>query len=112
VSNVDYLTGRAEELAADLREAGFTVVHDDSGSIGRRYRRQDEVGTPFCVTVDRDGLEGDGPDSVTVRERDSAAQARVPVDDLVSVLLDLRAGVRTFDDVLDEYDTVSASPEA
>ncbi|WP_380674720.1 glycine--tRNA ligase [Salinigranum sp. GCM10025319] len=112
VSNVDYLTERAEEIAAELRAAGFSVVHDDSGSIGRRYRRQDEVGTPFCVTVDRDGLEGDGPDSVTVRERDSAAQARVPVDDLASVLLDLRAGTRTFDDVLAEYDTVETGAEA
>jgi glycyl-tRNA synthetase len=112
VSNVDYLIEHAETVAADLRGAGFSVAYDDSGSIGRRYRRQDEVGTPFCVTVDRDGLEGDGPDSVTVRERDSAAQARVPVDDLVSVLLDLRGAVRTFDDVLDEYDAVSTSAEA
>jgi glycyl-tRNA synthetase len=106
VSNVDYLTDRARELVGGLRDAGFAVVYDDSGSIGRRYRRQDEVGTPFCVTVDRDGIEGDGPDSVTVRERDSAAQARVPVDDLVSVLVDLRAGTRAFDDVLDEYERV------
>ena len=112
VSNVEELTERADELVADLRAAGFSVVHDDSGSIGRRYRRQDEVGTPFCVTVDRDGLEGDGPDSVTVRERDSAAQVRVPIDDLVSVLLDLRAGARTFDDVLDAYDPVSHGAEA
>jgi glycyl-tRNA synthetase len=112
VSNVEDLTDRADELVADLRAAGFSVVHDDSGSIGRRYRRQDEVGTPFCVTVDRDGLEGDGPDSVTVRERDSAAQVRVPIDDLVSVLLDLRAGARTFDDVLDAYDPVSHGAEA
>ncbi|AUV83667.1 glycine--tRNA ligase [Salinigranum rubrum] len=107
VSNVDDLTDRARELASQLRNAGFTVVYDDSGSIGRRYRRQDEVGTPFCVTVDRDGLEGDGPESVTVRERDSAAQARVPVDALVAVLVDLRAGTRAFDDVLDEYDRVA-----
>jgi glycyl-tRNA synthetase len=64
------------------------------------------------VTVDRDGLESDGPDSVTVRERDSAAQVRVPIDDLVSVLLDLRAGARTFDDVLDAYDPVSTGAEA
>ncbi len=107
VSNVDDLTDRATELAGRLRNAGFTVVYDDSGSIGRRYRRQDEVGTPFCVTVDRDGLEGEGPDTVTVRERDSAAQARAPVDDLVTVLVDLRAGTRGFDDVLDEYDHVA-----
>jgi glycyl-tRNA synthetase len=110
VSNVEHLTGRARELSGQLRNAGFAVVYDDSGSIGRRYRRQDEVGTPFCVTVDRDGLEGDGPDTVTVRERDSAAQVRVPIDGLVSVLVDLRSGVRVFDDVLGEYDRVA--PEA
>jgi glycyl-tRNA synthetase len=56
---------------------------DDAGSIGRRYRRQDEVGTPFCVTVDFDSLE-DG--QVTVRERDSMAQDRLPIDGLVAYL--------------------------
>jgi glycyl-tRNA synthetase len=111
VSNVDYLTERAETVAADLRAAGFSVVYDDSGSIGRRYRRQDEVGTPFCVTVDRDGLEGDGPDTVTVRERDSAAQVRVPVDDLRSVLVDLRDGSRSFAAVRAAYDTAEG-PQA
>jgi glycyl-tRNA synthetase len=62
-------------------------VYDDSGSIGRRYARQDEVGTPFCVTVDFDTIgEGDNPDlkhTVTVRERDSGRQHRV----LVTALL-------------------------
>jgi glycyl-tRNA synthetase len=111
VSNVDNLTDRANDLVSQLRTAGFSVVYDDSGSIGRRYRRQDEVGTPFCVTVDRDGLEGDGPDTVTVRERDSAAQVRVPVDALVSVLVDLRSGVRAFDDVRAEYDTVETETD-
>ena len=79
VSNVPELVDRADAIVEDLRGAGFSVTYDDSGSIGRRYRRQDEVGTPFCVTVDRDGLEGDGPDTVTVRERDSARQVRLPV---------------------------------
>ena len=57
--------------------------YDESGSIGKRYRRQDEVGTPYCVTVDFDTLE-DG--AVTVRERDSMAQERVPLSELVSYL--------------------------
>ena len=57
--------------------------YDDAGSIGRRYRRQDEVGTPFCVTVDFDSLEDR---AVTVRERDTMAQDRLPIDGLVAYL--------------------------
>ena len=56
---------------------------DDAGSIGRRYRRQDEVGTPFCVTVDFDSLEDR---QVTVRERDTMAQDRIAVENLVAYL--------------------------
>ena len=56
---------------------------DDAGSIGRRYRRQDEVGTPFCVTVDFDSLDDA---QVTVRERDSMGQDRPPIDGLVDHL--------------------------
>jgi len=63
VTNDDRLTELADRVAADLREAGVAVAYDDSGSIGRRYRRQDEIGTPFCVTIDRDGIEGDGPET-------------------------------------------------
>ena len=56
---------------------------DDAQAIGRRYRRQDEIGTPFCVTVDFDSLEDR---AVTVRERDSMAQERIGMDALVSYL--------------------------
>jgi len=80
---------RNEKLAPEARRV-FDLVKtdwmcdfDDAGSIGRRYRRQDEVGTPFCVTVDFDSLE-DG--QVTVRERDSMAQDRLPIDGLVAYL--------------------------
>ena len=59
--------------------------YDESGSIGKRYRRQDEVGTPFCVTVDFDTLENG---TVTVRERDSMAQERVPISELARYLQD------------------------
>jgi len=51
----DDLLATANEVADELRAAGLAVSYDDSGSIGRRYRRQDEIGTPFCVTVDHDG---------------------------------------------------------
>jgi len=57
--------------------------YDEAGSIGRRYRRQDEVGTPFCVTVDFDSLEDN---AVTVRERDSMQQERLPIDKLLNHL--------------------------
>jgi glycyl-tRNA synthetase len=88
----DGLGERAREVEADLRSAGFAVAYDDSGNIGRRYRRQDEVGTPYCVTVDYESLEDD---TVTVRERDSTDQARVPIDELPSTLTALRAGTTT-----------------
>jgi glycyl-tRNA synthetase len=70
------LSPKARYLAAELRRS-WNVDFDDAGAIGRRYRRQDEVGTPFCVTVDFDSLD-DG--QVTVRERDSMAQERVSID--------------------------------
>ncbi|MFB6300682.1 MAG: glycine--tRNA ligase [Halobacteriales archaeon] len=92
----DGLGDMARLLTEDLRAAGIDVTYDDSGSIGRRYRRQDEVGTPYCVTVDYDTLEDD---TVTIRERDSADQRRVPSDDLVEVLEALRTGERAFEDV-------------
>ncbi|KAB1187095.1 MULTISPECIES: glycine--tRNA ligase [Haloferax] len=108
VSNVDELVDLADDVAEELRTAGFAVVYDDSGSIGRRYRRQDEVGTPFCVTIDRDGLEGSGANTVTIRERDSGRQVRVPVSDLVETFVGLRAGTTSFDDVLETNEVVKA----
>ncbi|SLI33563.1 Glycyl-TRNA synthetase (GlyS) [Mycobacteroides abscessus subsp. bolletii] len=69
------LSPRAKALAAELRQS-WNVDFDDAGAIGRRYRRQDEVGTPFCVTVDFDSLEDD---SVTVRDRDEMTQQRIPI---------------------------------
>ena len=80
---------RNEQLAPDARGV-FDLVKqtwmcdfDDAGSIGRRYRRQDEVGTPFCVTVDFDTLQDR---QVTVRERDSMTQDRIPLENLVGYL--------------------------
>jgi glycyl-tRNA synthetase len=92
----DGLADRARDIERDLREAGLEVAYDDSGAIGRRYRRQDEIGTPFCVTVDYDTLE-DG--TVTVRERDTTEQTRIPVDDLASTLAALRDGDLRFEDL-------------
>jgi glycyl-tRNA synthetase len=92
----DGLGDRATEVARDLREAGLSVTYDDSGNIGRRYRRQDEVGTPYCVTVDYESLE-DG--TVTLRDRDTTDQARVPIEDLTEVLPALRDGDTDFADL-------------
>ncbi len=70
------LSPKAKDLAAELRR-NWNVEFDDSGAIGRRYRRQDEIGTPYCVTVDFDTLDDN---AVTVRERDSMAQERISLD--------------------------------
>jgi glycyl-tRNA synthetase len=92
----DGLGERARDLAGAFREAGLEVTYDDSGAIGRRYRRQDEIGTPFCVTVDYETLEDD---TVTLRERDSTAQKRVAIDGLAETLAALGEGDVTFDDL-------------
>ena len=67
----------------DLVKPDWMCQYDDAGAIGRRYRRQDEVGTPFCVTVDFDSIDDH---QVTVRERDSMAQERLPIAGLVDYL--------------------------
>ncbi|MEU9887604.1 glycine--tRNA ligase [Sphaerisporangium sp. NPDC051011] len=76
------LSPKARDLAAQLRRR-WNVEFDDAGAIGRRYRRQDEIGTPFCITVDFDTLEDQ---AVTVRERDSMAQKRIALDQVDSYL--------------------------
>ena len=71
----------------DLLKPHFSNVdYDEAGAIGRRYRRQDEVGTPFCVTVDFDTVEDD--DAVTVRDRDTMTQDRIPIENLLRYLQD------------------------
>ena len=102
----DDLVETADSVADELRAAGLSVSYDDSGSIGRRYRRQDEIGTPFCVTVDHEGLEGDGEPTVTLRERDSAAQLRLPVAELADELAAVLAGDGAFADLKSQYDAV------
>ena len=72
----------ARRLAQELRRH-YSVFYDDSGNIGRRYRRQDEVGTPFCVTIDFE-TEADG--KVTLRDRDSMAQDRIEISGVARYL--------------------------
>jgi glycyl-tRNA synthetase len=83
------LSPKARDLAAALRR-NWNVEFDDAQAIGRRYRRQDEIGTPFCVTVDFDTLDDS---AVTVRERDSMAQERVSLDQVEGYLAARLAGV-------------------
>ncbi len=83
LTSQDELVNRARTIEAELRAAGWLVDYDVSGNIGRRYARQDEVGTPYCITVDPETLQ-DG--AVTVRDRDTTDQDRVPVAELVANL--------------------------
>ena len=76
------LSPKARDLAAELRKS-WNVEFDDAGAIGRRYRRQDEIGTPFCVTLDFDSLEDH---AVTIRERDAMTQERVALDAVADYL--------------------------
>jgi glycyl-tRNA synthetase len=82
LSRKEALVTKAREVWAGIRPC-FMTTYDDAQSIGRRYRRQDEIGTPYCVTVDFQSLEDD---QVTVRDRDTMAQVRLPVPELVPYL--------------------------
>ncbi|MFC1928632.1 glycine--tRNA ligase [Chloroflexota bacterium] len=82
LSRRENLVKAAREIYADLRQH-WMVSYDDAQSVGRRYRRQDEIGTPFCVTIDFQSLEDN---QVTIRERDSMNQIRVPIAELKGTL--------------------------
>ncbi|MCX6808635.1 MAG: glycine--tRNA ligase [Candidatus Berkelbacteria bacterium] len=71
----------AREIVAKLKKSGITTYYDESGSVGRRYRRQDEIGTPWCITVDFDTL---ADKTATLRDRDSMTQERINIDEIVS----------------------------
>jgi glycyl-tRNA synthetase len=82
LSRNEDLSPKARDLAAELRKY-WNVEFDDAQAIGRRYRRQDEIGTPYCITVDFDSLTDQ---AVTIRERDSMAQERVAIDQVTGWL--------------------------
>ncbi len=88
LSRNEELNPIADKLAADLRK-NWNVDYDDSGAIGRRYRRQDEIGTPFCITVDFDTLTDQ---AVTIRHRDSMQQERVALDQVKSFIAERLLG--------------------
>ena len=82
VKNKPEITGKAKKIFEAL-QPHFMVQYDEQGSVGRRYRRQDEIGTPFCVTVD---FDTQNDDSVTIRDRDTMEQERVKIDKLTGYL--------------------------
>jgi glycyl-tRNA synthetase len=82
--NKDGMPEVARKIEADLRPY-LRIFYDDKGAIGRRYRRMDEAGTPFCITVDTQTLQDE---TVTVRERDSMQQVRISINNLLTYLLE------------------------
>lgn len=76
----------AKDIVSLIRDRGLLVSYDDSGTIGRRYRRNDEIGTPYSITIDYESLDDK---SVTIRDRDSMNQVRAPIEDIENVLYSL-----------------------
>lgn len=83
LKNKPDLVEKAKEVYVSLKKEIFPVVFDDNGNIGKRYRRQDEIGTPFCVTIDFETLDNG---TVTIRSRDTGEQERVAIDELTKFL--------------------------
>jgi glycyl-tRNA synthetase len=83
LKNKPELVKKAKEVYDMLKKEYGNVIWDDNGNIGKRYRRQDEIGTPYCVTVDFDTLEDD---TVTVRNRDTTKQERASIKDLIRII--------------------------
>jgi glycyl-tRNA synthetase len=88
LSRNEQLSPKARGLAAELRQY-WNIEFDDAQAIGRRYRRQDEIGTPYCITVDFDTLEDQ---AVTIRDRDTMSQERVSLDQVRSYLAERLVG--------------------
>lgn len=85
----DGMDEKAMEIYDMLRRAGINAFYDSSGSIGRRYARMDEIGTPYCITVDYQSLEDD---TVTIRNRDTKQQERIKINDIVKMLHSIERG--------------------
>jgi glycyl-tRNA synthetase len=84
LKNKPELVEKAREVRALLRKIHPAVAWDDNGNIGKRYRRQDEIGTPFCITIDFDtlGETADLKDTVTLRHRDTSEQERLSIEEV------------------------------
>ncbi|MBI4175110.1 hypothetical protein HY523_00665, partial [Candidatus Berkelbacteria bacterium] len=79
----DGMPEKAREIVHRVRAAGLSVAYDESATIGRRYRRQDEIGTPWCVTIDGETVE---KGTVTLRDRDTMEQERIPAQELMDLI--------------------------
>jgi glycyl-tRNA synthetase len=86
VKNKPELVAKAREVYAMLKKEIGSVMWVDTGNIGKNYRKMDEIGTPYCITIDFDTLEGDQKDTVTVRNRNTTEQQRISTTDLVAKL--------------------------
>jgi glycyl-tRNA synthetase len=86
LKNKPELVEKAREVYKMLKKEFGAVAWDDNGNVGKRYRRQDEIGTPYCVVIDFDTLEGETKDTVTIRNRDTTEQERVALSDLIQKL--------------------------
>jgi len=95
----DGLDTLARQICAGVHTARAAAVYDGAGTIGKRYARMDEAGTPWCITVDYDSLSGPQKDTVTIRDRDTTAQKRIPVKDVPQIIDDLLSGQRQFADL-------------
>lgn len=98
----DGLDEKALEIFEELKSEGFDAIFDNTGKIGKRYARSDEIGTPYCVTIDYDTLQDD---TVTIRDRDTMEQIRVPneeLSDAIVLLLTGEYGLKELEDILKE----------
>jgi glycyl-tRNA synthetase len=100
----DELANPAYEIYLKFKKEGMSVNYDKVGAIGKRYQRADEIGTPYCVTIDYDTIEKQ-PSTVTIRDRDTMEQIRVPSENIVSIIKDLIAGRIKFLDAGVHVDT-------
>ncbi|MBD3189436.1 MAG: glycine--tRNA ligase [Candidatus Heimdallarchaeota archaeon] len=92
----DGLAEKAQEVFQIIQEEGIEVIYDESGKIGKRYARADEIGIPYCLTIDYDTLQDE---TLTIRDRDSMEQIRVSIEDLSEVLVMLLGNQFSFDEV-------------
>jgi glycyl-tRNA synthetase len=95
----DGLDTLAADIYSKVHSPSMEAYYDGSGTIGKRYARMDEVGTPWCITVDYESLDGPDRGTVTIRERDSTAQKRIPADSVPDILRSMLSGKLRFADL-------------
>ncbi len=88
------LINPAKSIEIQLKQKGLLVSYDDSGTIGRRYRRNDEIGTPYSITIDYDTVEDN---TVTIRDRDSMKQVRAPIEGIADLVYEMIYKGRDFE---------------